>query len=455
MQSGTIRLDTLGLVSGQTYDFALFFAERQTTQSDLGISTNVTLEQVPAGQCKAVDAINDEATTSGAPVTINVLSNDTPTGLAINSVTTPTSGTATISGSSIVYTPTIGFTGTAFFTYEVKNSAGATDSATVKITINGPVQLYCGLPESAYSRVIRGTNGNDNLVGTNGNDLIIGNGGNDKVEALKGNDCIYGGDGDDRLNGNKDNDTIYAGNGNDALYGNEGNDSLYGEAGNDKIFGNEGDDLIDGGSETDTCQGHSGNNTILQCELGDGSGGGSGSPIDRTVSGSSDDAEEASDKKMKLTDVDLDMNEQKWVGTKFNNISIPRGATITNAYIQFTTEDAEGDTGSAQVTIYGQNSVNPSSFSNSNGNISSRPLTSSSTSWTIPNWVAGSSAGEAQKTPELKSIVQELVNKADWNSGNSIAFLIKQASGSNDRDAYSYDGSSTKAPKLHIEFTAP
>ena len=451
VQSSSINLDTLGLTSGQTYDFVLFFAERQTTQSDLAITTNVQLVPVSPGQCKAVDAVADEATTTtSTPVTINVLSNDTPSGLTINSISIPTSGTASLSGTSIIYTPAPGFTGTAFFTYEAKNESGATDSTTVKITVNNPVQLYCGLPESAYSNVMRGTNGNDNLVGTQGNDLIIGNGGDDKVEALKGNDCIYGGDGNDRLNGNHGDDTIYGGNGNDDIYGNEGNDSLYGEAGNDKLYGNEGNDLIDGGVDTDTCEGHAGTNTILQCESAP-----SGNQLDRTVSKSSDDAEEDTDKKIKLTDVDLDMNEQNYVGVKFDNISVPRGVTITTAYIQFTTEDAEGDTGSATVKIYGQDSSNAQSFSSSKGNISSRPHTSNYVSWTVPNWVSGNDAGAAQKTPELKSLVQGIVNKGDWNSGNSIAFLIKRSDGGNDRDAFSYDGSTTKAPKLHIEYSAP
>lgn len=268
IQSGTIRLDTLGLTSGQTYDFALFFAERQTTQSDLGISTNVQFTPVPAGQCKAVDAVNDSATTNGIPVTINALSNDSGI-TAINSITTPTSGTAVISGTSIVYTPAPGFAGTAYLTYEGVNTSGASDTATIIITVGPPVQLYCGLPESSYFKVIRGTNGNNNLVGTQQNDLILGNGGKDNIEGLGGNDCIYGGDGDDKINGNNGDDTIYGGSGKDNITGNNDHDNLYGEDNDDKIEGGNGDDLIDGGNNKDQCKGGSGNNTILQCEQGD------------------------------------------------------------------------------------------------------------------------------------------------------------------------------------------
>jgi fibro-slime domain-containing protein len=40
-QSKSINLDTLGLTDGQTYDFALFFAERHTTASNFRIETSI------------------------------------------------------------------------------------------------------------------------------------------------------------------------------------------------------------------------------------------------------------------------------------------------------------------------------------------------------------------------------------------------------------------------------
>jgi fibro-slime domain-containing protein len=264
-RTGTINLDTLSLTPGQTYDFDLFFAERHTVQSNLGIVTNIELSPSTPGQCKAVDAKNDEAVTSGSPVTINVLSNDS--GLTtVSSIIQPTSGTATISGTSVIYTPPTGFTGIVLFTYQGTSSSGLSDTAVVKIQVGNPTQLYCGLPESSYDKVIRGTNGNDNLVGTNGNDLIFGYGGHDKIEGLKGNDCIFGGDGDDKINANHGDDTVFGGNGYDKIYGNDGNDKLYGENGNDKIYGGNGNDYIDGGNNRDECNGGNGNNTIVNCE---------------------------------------------------------------------------------------------------------------------------------------------------------------------------------------------
>ncbi len=46
-QSASVNLDTLGLTTGQVYDFDFFFAERHTTESNLTISTSIVLVPTP------------------------------------------------------------------------------------------------------------------------------------------------------------------------------------------------------------------------------------------------------------------------------------------------------------------------------------------------------------------------------------------------------------------------
>jgi hypothetical protein len=53
------------------------------------------------------------------------------------------------------------------------------------------------------------------------------------------------------------------------------------------------------------------------------------------------------------------------------------------------------------------------------------------------------------QTPDIKTIVQEIVNRSGWASGNSMSFVI---TGSGDRRAYAVDGSGYYAPLLHVEF---
>lgn len=85
-------------------------------------------------------AVNDSATTSsGTPVTIEVLANDTdPNGdpLTINSFNQGTNGSVTQVGNELVYTPLAGFSGTDSFTYMVTDPTGNNATATVVVTVN-------------------------------------------------------------------------------------------------------------------------------------------------------------------------------------------------------------------------------------------------------------------------------------------------------------------------------
>jgi uncharacterized repeat protein (TIGR01451 family) len=134
----------------------------------------------------------------------------------------------------------------------------------VQTTVTSPptADLFCGLPESAYSTIIDGTPSNDNLKGTNGNDLIRGFAGNDKINGKKGNDCLIGGEGDDRITGGEGDDTMEGNQGNDRLSGNKGNDTISGHEDNDTIWGGKGQDNIDAGDGNDRVHANQDNDTV-------------------------------------------------------------------------------------------------------------------------------------------------------------------------------------------------
>jgi large repetitive protein len=83
-------------------------------------------------------AVDDSVTTRhNTPVTINVVANDHGSALKVTDVTQPppAEGKVRIVGGKPVYTPRIGFSGTATFTYTVTDSAGQTSTATVTVTV--------------------------------------------------------------------------------------------------------------------------------------------------------------------------------------------------------------------------------------------------------------------------------------------------------------------------------
>jgi hypothetical protein len=136
------------------------------------------------------------------------------------------------------------------------------------------------------------------------------------------------------------------------------------------------------------------------------------------------------------------------VGIRFTGLSIPDNAVITKAYIQFKVDESSSE--STQLSIHGEESSSAAAFNTAAYNISSRTKTSASVSWSPTAWSSVGAAGETQRTPDLTSIVQEIVSQSGWQEGNAMAFII---TGSGRRVAESYDGDHAGAPLLVVEYT--
>ena len=170
------------------------------------------------------------------------------------------------------------------------------------------------------------------------------------------------------------------------------------------------------------------------------------------VSQDSDDAEEAvSSGSMDLTSSDLELvvdgSTDQEVGTRFQSVTIPQGATITSAYIQFTVDEI--DSGACNLTIYGEDIDNALTFTDTPGNITGRKKTTASVAWSPPAWYSVGAAGADQQTSDISSIIQDIVDRAGWSSGNALAIIVD---GTGERTAWAYDGSAS-APLLVVDYT--
>ena len=121
------------------------------------------------------------------------------------------------------------------------------------------------------------------------------------------------------------------------------------------------------------------------------------------------------------TQADIEQGVQT-VGLKFNAIDIPVGSTILSASIQFTCDAVGADP--AEMTIYGENVGNATAFVDIAYDLKNRTKTAEKVVWDIPEWVATGDAGVAQQTPNLISVVQEIINNGDWNLGNSMVLIL-------------------------------
>ncbi|MDX1905943.1 MAG: DUF839 domain-containing protein, partial [Bacteroidia bacterium] len=96
--------------------------------------------------------------------------------------------------------------------------------------------------------------------------------------------------------------------------------------------------------------------------------------------------------------------------------------------------------------------VNPGTFVlTSPFNVSARPTLADSVAWAVPagSWTAIGQNGPDQRTPDLTALVQALVNKAGWASGNAMVFTVK---GEGLREAESQDGSPSGAARLVVSY---
>ncbi|PKN37545.1 MAG: hypothetical protein CVU62_07370, partial [Deltaproteobacteria bacterium HGW-Deltaproteobacteria-2] len=147
-------------------------------------------------------------------------------------------------------------------------------------------------------------------------------------------------------------------------------------------------------------------------------------------------------------------------GLRFQNVTIPQGATISAAYFQLTCRTASSSTG-VKTRIIGNLTPNAATFSTiedyqsrrgtdaSGANNNNRTI--AQVSWDdIGSWTLD----QQYNSPEIKTIIQEIVNQVNWAAGNSLALFWDdhEGRGTGARDAYSYDTSTVKAAKLHIEY---
>jgi len=174
--------------------------------------------------------------------------------------------------------------------------------------------------------------------------------------------------------------------------------------------------------------------------------------IDSRVSATSDDAEEAAGGAVSLGSSDLELlldGDHQTVGVRFSNITLSQCSSVTSAHVQFQADEA--DSVATSILIQGQKAANAGTFVNSSGNISSRPRTAASVPWSPAPWGVIGQAGIDQQTPDISSIIQEIVNQPTWASGNSMALIF---TGTGRRTAESFDGVPAAAPLLHIESIA-
>jgi hypothetical protein len=172
--------------------------------------------------------------------------------------------------------------------------------------------------------------------------------------------------------------------------------------------------------------------------------------VDVPLAAGSDDAEELTSGSVNITSTDLDMmldgtTVQSAVGLRFANVTLPPGAAIVDASVQFRSDEAHSDPTS--LLVQGQAVDTAPTFTTAKNSITSRARTAASVAWNPPPWLTTSETGPDERITGLVPIVQELVSRAGWASGNAIVLII---TGSGKRVADSFEGSAPAV--LHVVY---
>ena len=137
-------------------------------------------------------------------------------------------------------------------------------------------------------------------------------------------------------------------------------------------------------------------------------------------------------------------------GTRFTSVTIPQGATIDAATMQFRARSLNGSI--PTTYIEGEDADDAATFIDA-ADYDGRARTSA-VSWTPGEWVAGT----WYTTPELKTIIQAIIDRKSWSPGNALVTFWRDAPswGGSQRclTASAYEHNTTWAPKLDIDYTA-
>lgn len=132
---------------------------------------------------------------------------------------------------------------------------------------------------------------------------------------------------------------------------------------------------------------------------------------------------------------------------RFRNVTIPQGAVIQSAYVE---GESYGDYASdtCNSKIYCEDADNPD-FPASAADANNRARTSAHVDWSaVPHWTAE----QRYASPDLTAIVQQIVNRGGWASGNAMQFFFENDGG--DEGAIRRWRNTSALTKLHIEYLA-
>lgn len=163
------------------------------------------------------------------------------------------------------------------------------------------------------------------------------------------------------------------------------------------------------------------------------------------ISGQSDNVEETPYGWNSTANVlNMVQSKNQAIGLRFDNIEVPKGATIEEAYLTFTPYSNQYN--STSLGIYIENSDDAAPYQNVKYPVTGRSFGAGLT-WSINGWYSN----YKRQSPDLSALIGTVTSRPGWSSGNAISFKVVPPY-SREVKAYTYKGSSSKSVVLTIKY---
>ena len=143
-------------------------------------------------------------------------------------------------------------------------------------------------------------------------------------------------------------------------------------------------------------------------------------------------------------------------GFHFDNVQIPEDVTITAARLEFTVDTTPNNV--IDVQFQGELVNDAATFSSSSLPHQRSPLTNAIVTWHLAE-DGGWQVSEAQASPDLSSIIQEIIDQPGWQSGHAITIITQPTgNGTQARRVYGwerYGGNPLQTAKLQLWYDEP
>ena len=141
----------------------------------------------------------------------------------------------------------------------------------------------------------------------------------------------------------------------------------------------------------------------------------------------------------------INSNSQYHGWARFTNMTLPQGSTLSSATIRLYFNETLGGTKTGRIYCEdADNPTSPVSWSDAAGRVRTSAYKQFSTSHNVGSYI----------DIDVKSPVQEVINRGGWSSGNAIQLLIETVP--YDDDSYlrfsSYNSTSYPEPRLTVVY---